>query len=136
MTGIVAPGERYCGAHAPPSTGGRQWRRVKECDVAENISAEEGALARGAQAVVDARQGIDQRVAQVRREIETVGGMWTGPAATRFTQLMAEWDTKTKKLNGVLEQLEASLTGTARDQQATDEQTQQTISGLNSMMGA
>ncbi|MFC8191284.1 WXG100 family type VII secretion target [Cellulomonas sp. NPDC057328] len=104
--------------------------------MAENISAEEGALARGAQAVADARQGIDNRVAQVRREIETVGGMWTGPAASRFTQLMAEWDTKTKKLNSVLDQLEASLTGTARDQQATDEQTQQTISGLNSMMGA
>lgn len=104
--------------------------------MAENISAEEGALARGAQAVADARTGIDKQVAFVRSEIETVGSMWTGPAAGRFVQLMAEWDTKTKKLNTVLDTLEASLTGTARDQQATDEQNQQTISGLSSMMGA
>jgi len=104
--------------------------------VAEKISAEEGALQRGAQAVADAKSGIDQRVSTVRSEIETVGGMWTGPAAARFTQLMSEWDTKTKKLNAVLDTLEASLRGTAQDQQATDEQHQQTIGNLAGMMGA
>ncbi|GIG27058.1 WXG100 family type VII secretion target [Cellulomonas denverensis] len=104
--------------------------------VAERISAEEGALARGAVAVADAKSAIDQKVAGVRGEIEQVGGMWTGPAAGKFTQLMAEWDAKTRKLNAVLDTLEASLQGTARDQAATDESHQQTISGLSSMMGA
>ncbi|WP_159809627.1 WXG100 family type VII secretion target [Cellulomonas citrea] len=104
--------------------------------MAEQISAEEGALQRGAQAVADAKAGIDQRVSFVRSEIETVGSMWTGPAAARFTQLMAEWDTKTKKLNAVLDTLEASLRGTAQDQASTDESHQQTIAGLASIMGA
>ena len=104
--------------------------------MAERISAEEGALQRGAQAVADAKSAIDQKVAFVRGEIETVGGMWTGPAATKFTQMMSEWDTKTKKLNAVLDTLETSLKGTAQDQAATDDEHQQTISGLSSMMGA
>jgi WXG100 family type VII secretion target len=104
--------------------------------MAEQISAEEGALLRGAQAVADAKSAIDQKIAFVRGEIDTVGGMWTGPAAGKFTQLMGEWDAKTKKLNAVLDTLEASLRGTANDQAAVDEQHQATIAGLGSMMGA
>ncbi len=110
--------------------------REKECDVAANISAEEGALQRGAQAVAEAKVGIDKQISHVRSEIETVGGMWTGAAAVQYTRLMTEWDAKTKKLNAVLDTLEASLVGTSRDQAATEESHQQTISGLSGLMGA
>lgn len=103
---------------------------------ASNISAEEGALQRGAQAVADAKVGIDRQIAHVRSEIEQVGGMWTGAAAAQFTSLMGEWDQKTKKLNAVLDTLEGSLSGTAKDQAATEDSHTQTISGLSSMMGA
>ena len=104
--------------------------------MADLISAEEGALARGAQAVNEAKSGIDQQVKFVRGEIEQVSGFWTGSAAGSFSQLMARWDEETRKLNNVLVTLEDALRGTERDQSATEDSHQQTISGLGSMMGA
>lgn len=103
--------------------------------MADVISAEEGALRRGQQAVGEAKAGIDQRTKQVRGEIEQLRGFWTGAAANSFTQLMQRWDAETVKLNNVLVELESSLRGTEQDQAATEEAHQQAISGLGAMMG-
>ncbi|RLP82039.1 WXG100 family type VII secretion target [Mycetocola lacteus] len=102
--------------------------------MAETISAEEGALRRGAQAVNTAKSGIDQQVKKVRGEIEQLRGFWTGAAATSFTTMMNRWDEEARNLNNVLVTLENALAGTERDQAATEEQHQQTISGLGAMM--
>jgi WXG100 family type VII secretion target len=104
--------------------------------VADLISAEEGALKRGAQAVNTAKAGVDQQVKFVRGEIEQVRGYWSGAAAVSYTQLMARWDEETRKLNEVLVTLEEALAGTERDQAATEESHQSTISGLGSMMSS
>ncbi|MFZ4841584.1 WXG100 family type VII secretion target [Mycetocola saprophilus] len=102
--------------------------------MAETISAEEGALRRGAQAVNTAKSGIDQQVKKVRGEIEQLRGFWTGAAATSFTTMMNRWDEEARNLNNVLVTLEGALAGTERDQAATEEQHQQAISGLGAMM--
>lgn len=104
--------------------------------MADVIAAEEGALRAGSQAVQTAKAGVDQRVSFVRGEIEQVSGYWTGAAAGSYQQLMARWDEETSKLNKVLITLEDALRGTERDEAATEESHQQTISGLSSMMGA
>jgi WXG100 family type VII secretion target len=104
--------------------------------MADVISAEEGALKRGAQAVSEAKAGIDQQTKNVRGEIEQVSGFWKGAAATAFTGLMNRWDEETRKLNNVLDTLEAALSGTEKDQAATEESHQQTIGNLSGMMGA
>lgn len=110
-------------------------RPPKEAELAQTISAEEGALRRGQQAVSEAKAGIDQRTKQVRGEIEQLRGYWSGSAALSFTQLMARWDAETVKLNNVLIELENSLRGTEQDQAATEQEHQQAISGLGAMMG-
>ncbi|MBX3094848.1 MAG: WXG100 family type VII secretion target [Cryobacterium sp.] len=102
--------------------------------MAQVISAEEGALRRGAQAVNEAKAGIDQQVRKVRGEIDQLRGFWQGGAAVAFTGLMTRWDEQATKLNDVLVTLEAALSGTEKDQAATEEQHSQTISGLGSMM--
>jgi WXG100 family type VII secretion target len=102
--------------------------------MADVISAEEGALRRGAQAVNEAKTSIDQKVKTVRGEIEQVSGYWSGSAAGAYTQLMARWNEETTKLNNVLVTLEDALSGTERDQAATEDEHQQTITGLGSMM--
>ncbi|MRG58879.1 WXG100 family type VII secretion target [Agromyces sp. CFH 90414] len=102
--------------------------------MADQISAEEGALRRGAQAVNEAKGAIDQKVKTVRGEIEQVSAYWTGAAAGSYTQLLNRWNEETTKLNQVLVTLEDALAGTERDQAATEDQHQQTISGLGSMM--
>lgn len=104
--------------------------------MADQISAEEGALKRGAQAVNTAKAGIDTQVKKVRGEIEQVSGFWTGAASGAYTQLMQRWNQETTKLNDVLITLEEALAGTERDQAASEESHQQTISGLSSMMGS
>ena len=104
--------------------------------MAQVIAAEEGALKRGAQAVGTAKAGIDQQMASVRNEIEQVAGYWTGDAQAAFLQLMNRWDEEARKLNAVLITLEDALSGTDRDQNATEQSHEQTISQLSSMMGA
>lgn len=103
--------------------------------MANVISAEEGALRRGAQAVNSAKAGIDQEAKKVRGEIDQLRGYWSGSAAIAFTSLMNTWDEKARGLNEVLVTLENALSGTERDQAATEEQHQSTISGLGSIMG-
>jgi WXG100 family type VII secretion target len=102
--------------------------------MAQVISAEEGALKRGAQAVSEAKAGIDQQVKNVRGEIEQLRGYWSGGAAASFTGLMSRWEEQATKLNNVLVTLEQALSGTEKDQAASEEQHQQAISGLSSMM--
>jgi len=102
--------------------------------MAQVISAEEGALKRGAQAVGEAKAGIDQQVKNVRGEIEQLRGYWSGGAAASFTGLMTRWEEQATKLNNVLVTLEDALAGTEKDQAASEEQHQQAISGLSSMM--
>lgn len=102
--------------------------------MADVISAEEGALRRGAQAVHETKSGIDQQVKKVRGEIEQLRGYWSGAAATSFASLMTRWDDQARQLNEVLVTLEDALSGTERDQAASEESHQQTISGLGSMM--
>lgn len=104
--------------------------------MADVIAAEEGALKRGAQAVGTAKAGIDKQVSTVRGEIEQVAGYWQGDASGAFMQLMNRWNEEASKLNNVLVTLEDALSGTDRDQNATEQSHQQTISQLSSMMGA
>jgi WXG100 family type VII secretion target len=104
--------------------------------VAQVIAAQEGALKAGAQAVGNAKAGIDQQMSQVRSEIEQVSAYWSGDASGSFIQLMQRWDEETKKLNNVLITLEDALGGTDRDQNATEESHQQTISSLSNMMNS
>ena len=102
--------------------------------MAQTISAEEGALRKGQQAVAEAKAGIDQQTKKVRGDIEQLRAYWTGAAAGSFTQLMQRWDAETSKLNNVLIDLENALRGTEQDQAATEQEHQQAIAGLGAMM--
>jgi WXG100 family type VII secretion target len=104
--------------------------------VATTISAEEGALKRGAEAVGTAKAGIDQQLAHVRSEIEGVRAYWTGPAQISYNALMTRWDDESKKLNAVLITLQEAIQSTDRDQAQDEADHQQVISQLSNMMGA
>lgn len=103
--------------------------------MANQISAEAGALKKGADAVREAKTGIDSQIGNVRGQIEQLSGYWTGSAATAFTSLMQRWNEETAKLNNVLVNLEDSLRATERDEAATEEQHQSVIKNLGSMLG-
>jgi WXG100 family type VII secretion target len=102
--------------------------------MAQTISAEEGALRRGQQAVSEAKQGIDQQTKKVRAEIEQLRGFWTGSAAGQFTSMMNRWDAETQNLNSVLLELESALRATETDQAQTEQEHESVIRNLGSMM--
>lgn len=99
------------------------------------ISAEEGALRRGQQAVNEAKSGIDTQTKKVRGEIEQLGAFWSGAAASSFRQLMNRWDEETRNLNEVLVTLEQNLRSTEVDQAETEQTHQEAITNLGAMMG-
>lgn len=101
----------------------------------DRISAEAGALVAGAQAAVEAKQEITQRVNAVQAASGATRGAWSGPAAQRYYSLIDNWEMEAKKIANVLDQLEDALRKTAGDQAASDESFQGTIGNLNSMMG-
>lgn len=103
--------------------------------MAERISAEAGALVAGAQAAVDAKQEITRRVNAVQSAAGATRGAWSGPAATRYFQLIDNWEMEAKKIANILDQLEEALRKTAGDQTSADESFQGTIGNLGSMMG-
>lgn len=100
----------------------------------EKIGALEGALLKGADAVNEAKAGIDGRVAFVRGELEQARQFWTGPAGSAFDGLMKRWDEQTTKLNRVLIDLEDALRGTHQDKTALEDSSVSTIAGLGAMM--
>lgn len=102
----------------------------------QKIGALEGALLKGADAVNEAKAGIDGRISFVRGELEQARQFWTGPAGTAFDSLMRRWDDETTKLNKVLIDLEDALRGTQADKSALEESTVSTITGLGSMMNS
>ena len=102
--------------------------------MADHISAEAGALKAGQEAVADARAGIDAEIKRVRSEIEQMGAYWTGDAANAFTNMVNAWDEKTTSINNQLIQLERSLRSTEQVQERTEQEHQQSVSKIASML--
>lgn len=101
----------------------------------DRISAVEGALARGAQAVSGAHLDIHDSTRRVHAELDDLRGHWSGDAATSYANLVSEWTAGSDRLNRVLVELEQALHATERDHEATEEQHRTTIGGLSALLG-
>ncbi|WP_460772936.1 WXG100 family type VII secretion target [Microbacterium sp. GXF7504] len=101
----------------------------------KKISATEGALLRGAEAVSGAHADIAASTARVRNELEDLQSAWSGDAAKAYRELMTEWTTGANRINRTLVHLQEALRATHGDQVAVEDAHRQTISGLGSMMG-
>jgi len=93
------------------------------------ISAEEGALRKGADAVRDARSAIADRKRQVADEVVSAS-YWKGKAADDFQTLMRNWDEKAEGLLKTLDGLEHALRGSESDQVAQEDEVSSNVSGL------
>ncbi|MFG6492934.1 WXG100 family type VII secretion target [Microbacterium sp. P03] len=102
----------------------------------EKISATEGALRRGAEAVIGAHGDITASLGRVRTQLEELSAAWEGDAATSYAHMLTTWREDAGRLNRILVHLEDALRGTERDQAATEDEHRATIGGLGSMMGA
>jgi WXG100 family type VII secretion target len=103
--------------------------------MSDQISATEGALLRGAEAVSGTHLDIIDATRRVQAELEQIQSIWQGDASRSYTEMMNTWTAGAHRINQTLIHLEEALRSTHRDQTALEEQHQSTISGLGSMMG-
>ena len=103
--------------------------------MSEQISATEGALLRGAEAVSGTHLDITDATKRVQAELEQIQAIWQGDAARSYTEMMNSWTAGAHRINQTLVHLEEALRHTHNDQNALEEQHQSTIGGLGAMMG-
>ncbi|MFG6402280.1 MULTISPECIES: WXG100 family type VII secretion target [unclassified Microbacterium] len=103
--------------------------------MSERISATEGALARGAEAVSGTHVTIHDSTRRVLDELDELSGHWSGEAAQSYSQLVSEWAAGADKLNTVLVRLEEALRATERAQAANEQEHRATIGGLGALLG-
>jgi WXG100 family type VII secretion target len=103
--------------------------------MSEQISATEGALLRGAEAVSGTHLDIADATRRVQAELDQIQSIWRGDAAKSYTEMMNTWTAGAHRINQTLVHLEGALRSTHRDQSALEEQHRSTIGGLGAMMG-
>ena len=81
----------------------------------------EGTLSKGAGLVADAKVDFDRISNKLDGQIQGLRGRWQGAGGTAFFTLHQAWTEKQKVIVGALNEFEASLTSTERDNVNTDQ---------------
>lgn len=88
---------------------------------AQEMGQGEGTLTRAAGMVAEARADFDRLSRDLEGRISGLRGQWVGAGGNAFFALHQAWTEKQGVIVGALDQFEASLVGTERDNLSTDE---------------
>ena len=75
------------------------------------MSAQDGAIIKGAEATRTAREEMTRRIQTVASHVETLGAGFQGQAAAAFNKLMTDWNTESSQVTQALEGFETNLRG-------------------------
>ena len=75
------------------------------------MSAQDGAILKGAEATRDARTEMAKRIQVVAGHVESLGAGFQGQAAAAFNKLMMDWNTESSQVTQALEGFEENLRG-------------------------
>ena len=81
----------------------------------------EGTLTKAAGLVSDAKADFDRLSLKLDGQIQGLQGKWAGAGGTAFFTLHQAWTEKQKVIVGALNEFEASLTSTEKDNISTDD---------------
>jgi WXG100 family type VII secretion target len=81
----------------------------------------EGTLTRAAGLVSEAKQDFDAMSKALEGQIAGLQGKWAGAGGSAFFQLHQAWTEKQRIITNALNEFEASLTSTEKDNVSTDE---------------
>jgi WXG100 family type VII secretion target len=81
----------------------------------------EGTLTRAAGLVAEAKQDFDSMSKTLDGQIAGLQGKWAGAGGTAFISLHQAWTEKQRVITTALNEFEASLTSTERDNVNTDD---------------
>lgn len=81
----------------------------------------EGTLTKAAGLVADAKADFDRLSSKLDGQIQGLRGRWAGAGGQAFFALHQAWTEKQRVIVGALNEFEAALTSTEKDNLATDE---------------
>ena len=81
----------------------------------------EGTLTKAAGLVSDAKADFDRLALQLDGQIQGLQGKWAGAGGSAFLVLHQAWQEKQKVIVSALNEFEASLTSTEKDNISTDD---------------
>lgn len=103
--------------------------------MAAEVSAADGALRAGAQAVAQSRAELLQQLKVLEGRLSGIGAQWQGQGAVAFTQLMTRWQQNATTMINALNDFEANLNSSQSTYTATDQNQSSTMSSLAARLG-
>ena len=94
-----------------------------------------GTLTRAAGLVTEAKADFDGLSNALSGQIQGLQGRWAGAGGTAFFSLHSAWTEKQKIITNALNEFEASLTSTERDNVGTDESQSSNFNNYASRLG-
>lgn len=89
--------------------------------VGQDFGQGEGVLGRAAAVVAGARVDLDQLTRDLDHRLQGLQGRWQGAGGSAFFALQRAWVDKQRVITGALDEFEASLRRTEKDNLATDD---------------
>jgi WXG100 family type VII secretion target len=87
------------------------------------------------QKVANVNSQVQSRLQQYKRQIESVRGLWEGPAAVSFQQLMIDWDKNASQLNQALKTIGERLDKNRTRYQESEDSNKRGMSSIQSRLG-
>lgn len=94
-----------------------------------------GTLTAAAAKVAEAKADFDRISKDLSGKIQGLNGQWVGAGATAFMRLHTEWTQAHQQITSALNEFEASLRGTERDNVSTDESQATPMTNLSARLG-
>lgn len=106
-----------------------------EVTVGQEVSAADGALARGAKIVADSKVALNSELSSLRGKLSSIGSMWQGSGATAFTSVMQQWENNANRIVSSLDNFEENLKQSQTTYTATDDAATQAMNRLQGRLG-
>lgn len=103
--------------------------------MAAEVSAADGALKQGADAVAQSRAELKSELGNLEGKLSGIGSHWQGQGAVAFNALMARWREDANKIVSALNEFESNLLTSQSTYTASDEAQQSAMSRLQGRLG-
>jgi uncharacterized protein YukE len=95
----------------------------------------QGTLSRAAEMVAEAKRDFDRLDSSLVRHLDAARARWAGQGGSAFVALGGAWSEKQRTIVGALDQFEASLRATEKDNLATDDAQSATFTRTQQRLG-
>lgn len=99
------------------------------------ITAQEGALKRGADLVLEARADLDKQCVLLREALKALIGQWAGAGAGAFHQVLEQWDAAALCVISELNDFDRNLRQSEANYRSEDEAHAASMTRLQGRLG-